>query len=362
MFRAWLDHDSNAHAAASHDTHVAVENARSKVAHLASVSPSEVVFVSGATEANNLAIQGLKNHLHAVGRRRVIVCAAEHASVLAAAEGLGNSFEVVRAPIERDGVIDLNALAAAATSATGIISVAAANHEIGTVQPIADIARMAAKCGAFFHSDLAQAAGKIPLELDGVHLASISAHKLYGPLGIGALLVRRPVRRLMQPLIRGGGQEGGLRSGTLAAPLCIAFGTACELAAAELSHQAAQLGKLRGRLLVGLQRRIEGMSVNGGLDNRLPGNLNIGFDGVDAEALVMRVRDSLAIATGSACDAHSLEPSHVLLALGLSREQAESSIRIGLGHSTTEEDIDRAIELVAAAVYELRAVRYRASA
>ncbi len=360
---AYDTYDVNPHAGsrASEDARQVIEGARTAVAGLLGAAPADVIFTSGATESNNLAVQGVAAHLLRQGRRKVIVSAAEHASVLSAAEALGPEFVVVQAPLRRTGEIDLEALERLATPDTGLISIAAANHEIGTLQPLAAIAAIAAGRGALFHSDLAQAFGKTALDLTGVHLASVTAHKLYGPLGVGALMARRPVRRILQPIVCGGGQEGGLRSGTLSAPLCVAFGAACDLAAAGYQEEEARLRGLRADLLARLEAQVE-LRVNGGLESRLAGNLNLRFPGVDAEALVMRLRDRVVVATGSACRTRALEPSHVLAALGLTLPEAESSIRIGLGRSTTNAEVVRAADAIAAAVTELRAVRQRARA
>ncbi len=355
---AWREADVNVHAVsqASETVRLQVEKARAEVASLLDAGPPDVVFTSGATEANNLAILGLAEHMRRSGRRQLVVSAGEHSSVRSAAESLRGEFEVRLAPLRPSGQVDLDALSALITAETGLVSVAAANHEIGAMQPLTQIAALARAHGALVHSDLAQAAGKIPLDLADVHLASVSAHKLYGPLGIGALIVRRSVRRLLRPLQHGGGQEGGLRPGTLPAPLCIAFGVACRIASRQLPTEAERMRALRNRLLGGLRAHTE-VEVNGALSDRLPGNLNLRFRGVDAEALVMRLSSDVIVATGSACNAHALEPSPVLLALGLTREEAESSIRIGLGRFTTTDEIDRAIMLIGAATTELRAVR-----
>lgn len=362
LLRSWDDFDLNVHAASSETALQAVEDARLQVAELLGVAPAEILFTSGATEANNLAILGLAEHLRRTGRRRIIVSAGEHPSVGETVGSLQPDFEVIVCPLLPSGEIDLVKLEALVTDETGLISIAAANHEIGTIQPLKAIADLAAARGALVHTDLAQAFGKIALDLTGVHLASVSAHKIYGPLGVGALMVRRPVRRVLRPLLHGGGQEGGLRPGTLPAPLCVAFGAACHRAR-ELFHSEGQrLTELRTRLIERVAEGFPAVRVNGRLDRRLPGNLNLCFPGVDAEALAMRLRDRVTVATGSACNARSLEPSHVLSAIGLSRADAESSIRIGLGRNTTAPDVDFAAEQIALAARELTAIRARAHA
>ena len=310
-----------------------------------------MVFVSGATEANNLAIRGISAHLAAKGRPRILVGAGEHPSVLAAADGVTGK-RVDRVPLLPDGSLNAMALDRMLDGTTGLVSVAAANHETGSVQAITSIAGRVASAGALLHSDLAQAAGKIPVDIGVVDLASVSAHKLGGPMGIGALVVRRRLRRHLAPLMLGGGQEGGLRAGTLPPALCVAFGVACRIAREEMAAEGRRVAALRD----GLQGRLAtagGMSVNGG-GERLPGNLNVSFEGVDGEALVMRVRDTVALSTGSACTSTSLEPSHVLEAIGVTGRRAEAAIRIGLGRSTTAEETAAAADAILDAVTALR--------
>jgi cysteine desulfurase len=353
LHRALETADVNVHATsvAAEKVKAAVSDARAQVAHLIGVGGGEIVFTSGATESNNLALMGLAADLRARGRTRVIVGAVEHPSVLAAAEAM-DGCEVIRAPVKPSGEIDLAAFEILLTQDTGLVSVAAANHEVGVLQPIADLGRMAQAVGALFHTDLAQSAGRLLIPLTNVDLASFSAHKLHGPLGIGALYVRRPIRRRIRPIIVGGEQEGGLRAGTLSAPLCLAFGAACELAATRRDGDAVRVAGLRNRLLARLQASVQ-LTLNGCPDRRLPNNLNLSFNGVDGEALVMHVRDRLMVATGSACTSRSLEPSHVLLAMGLTKANAESAIRIGLGRDTTEAEVDAAAGILVNAVGEL---------
>ncbi|MGH7027479.1 cysteine desulfurase family protein [Brevundimonas sp.] len=360
---AFAEFDVNPHSGslAAERARIAVEAARAEVAALVRVPPSSLIFTSGATEANNLVFAGLAAALQAAGRPRIIVSAIEHPSVLAAADRLGDQFDVQRAPVRRDGLIDLEALERLATPQTGLISVAAANHEIGVVQPLASIVTLARKCGAFFHTDAAQAAGKIALDLSEVDLASLSAHKLHGPFGIGALHARRPVQKQLQPLLVGGAQEKGLRSGTAPVPLCVAFGAAARLADQARQENALRVGALRDRLLKGLLA-IGDVTLNGDVQRRLPGNLNLCFAGVDAEALVMRLRADVVISTGSACTSASLEPSPVLQALGLERQVAETAVRLGLGRFTTQAEVETAIVRITKAVAELRAVGQRAVA
>ena len=361
MTKAYEEFDANPHATSMEGeaAREAITEARGEVAKLISARPNDIVFTSGATEANNLALLGIANHLEAEGRRTIVASAAEHPSVLRAADHLGaRGHDVRRVPLRHDGQLDLERLDALLDHTVGLVSVAAVNHEIGAVQPIAEIASRVRAVGALLHSDLAQAAGKVCLDATWFDLGSLSAHKLSGPTGIGALYVNRPLRREMRALQLGGGQEGGLRSGTLSAPLCVGFGVACSVARQAMSAEQPRVAKLRDRLLTGLIR-LGGIEVNGSLRRRLPGNLNVTIRGVDAEALVLRVRPQLSIATGSACTAQSLEPSHVLLALGLSREEAESAVRISLGRFTTEAEVDLAVDILAEAVEALRRVAGR---
>lgn len=359
LCRAFVSHDVNVHAGshAGEATRAAVEAARREVAELLNVDPSEIIFTSGATESNNLALVGLRTDSVERGRTQIVLGAGEHLSVLKAGTSL-EGFEVVLAPLQRDGAINLEELARLVTPRTALVSIAAANHETGVIQPVKEIGKLAHSAGALFHSDLAQAAGRIEVDMSEVDLASLSAHKLHGPMGIGALFARRAVRRRMHPLISGGSQEGGLRAGTLPAPLCIAFGLACKIAQQRRCGDAERLAALRGRLLVRLKAGAE-LKVNGRTVDRLPNNLNLSFEGVDGEALVMHVRDRLTIATGSACTSEALEPSHVLLAMGLSRSSAESAIRIGLGRDATEDDIDDGADILLAAVNDLLDLRRR---
>lgn len=350
---AFLMLDSNPHAthAAGLAAHAAVEAARHQVAMLIGAGPAEILFTSGATESNNLAILGLVERLAAVERPRVLVSEGEHPSVLAAAEATG--MKVDRIPLLSSGRIDLSALEELLSSGTGLVSIAMANHEIGTIQPMVEIAARVRAAGALLHSDLAQAAGKVAIDASLFDVASLSSHKLGGPVGVGALYIRRSVRRHLRPITHGGGQEGGLRPGTVPAPLCFAFGEACRIAREEMGEEAERVRRLRDDLLAQLAE-VGGVEVNGGLEERLPGNLNLSFAGVDAEALVLRLREAVAFATGSACTSASLEPSHVLAAIGIRGPRAEGAVRLSLGRSTTAEDVQRAAQIIAAGVKALR--------
>lgn len=352
--------DANPHSIHEHGTaaHQAVERARDEVASLIDCTPGELIFTSGATEANNLAIGGLSSYLRSVGRPRLLVGAGEHPSVLEAADHLSGGHSE-RVPLKSDGKVDLQALETMLGDNVGIVSVAAANHEIGTVQDIKAIAERVHRAGALLHSDLAQAGGWIRVRSDLLDVASLSSHKLGGPVGIGALYIRRRHRRHLAAQILGGGQEHGARSGTVSAPLCAAFGAACTFIAAERGEANERVAALRDRLLRHLHLA-GGLNVNGG-DDRLPGNLNISFDDVDGEALVLRLRNDVSASTGSACTSHSLEPSHVLLAIGLDDVRARGAIRLGLGKATTATEIDEAAEAIVAAVHALRSFARRAA-
>ncbi|ANT54817.1 cysteine desulfurase family protein [Mesorhizobium amorphae] len=361
MIRAFDEVDANPHSTHVHGTraHASVEMARAQIARLLGARPSEIVLTSGATEANNLALIGVADRLEELGRMHLIVSGLEHPSVLEAAGALTKrGFEVVVVAPASDGAIGMEAIAARITAQTGLVSVGWANHEIGTIQDISGISALARAHGALMHSDLAQAAGKVPVDVGALDLASISAHKMHGPIGAGALFVARRLRAKMKPHLVGGGQESGLRSGTVSAPMAVAFGTACELASDELANEAVRVAALRDRLLAQLSS-IPSIGVNGRLDRRLPGNLNLCIDGVDGEALVMSLREHLSISTGSACSAHSLEPSPVLLAIGLDKARAETAIRIGLGRFTTLQQVDEAAAFIASAVASLRSARNR---
>jgi cysteine desulfurase len=332
----------------------AIEQARVQVAALIGALPEEIVFTSGATEANNLAIRGVA--ARAGQRRHVVTCATEHPSVLETCRALRrDGLEVMELPVRSDGLIDLDQLRDALRADTALVSIMTANHEIGVLQPIGEIAAICQERGILLHTDAAQAAGGIALDVAalGVDLASISAHKLYGPKGIGALYVRRGVR--LAPLFAGGAQERGLRPGTLPTPLCVGFGAACALVQQELADEAARLRELRERLYQGLCVAMKDIRLNGAPEARLPGNLNVCLPGVDAEDLLAELPE-LALSTGAACASASQEPSPVLRALGLPDEDIQGSIRIGLGRTTTACEIGFAIErLAATAARRLRA-------
>lgn len=350
-------HASHAHGARAKE---AAETARTQVAALIGVRPSEIVFTSGATESNNLAIAGLAPHLRELNRSRILVGAGEHPSLLAAAQRSNCAVQCV--PLLPNGHHDLEALRGLlAQGGVGLVSLSAANYEVGTVADLGRIASLCRDAGALLHSDLSQAVGSVAVSAEALDLASFSAHKLYGPAGVGALYVRRSLRSKLVPQIVGGGQEGGLRAGTLPAALCVAFGAACELTRGELASEGERLSALRERMLESLLE-IPGALLNGARTSRLPGNINIGFEGVDAEALLVAVKDTISISSGSACTSSRLEPSHVLLAMGLGEEAAEQAVRIGLGRWTTDEEVQAATSEIERAVTSLRNTRWRTGA
>jgi cysteine desulfurase len=335
----------------------AVDAARMQVAALIGARAEEIVFTSGATEANNLAIRGIA--VCAGARRHLVTCATEHPCVLETCRVLRrDGFDVTELPVAPDGLIDLDQLRAALRPDTALVSIMAANHEIGVLQPIPASAGLCRERGIVLHTDAAQAAGQIPLDAValGVDLMSLSAHKLYGPTGIGALYVRRGLR--LAPLLAGGGQERGLRPGTLPTPLCVGFGKACALAQAELGANAERVRALRDRLYDGLREALPDVRRNGAARPRLPNNLNLCLPGIDAEDLLAELPE-LALATGAACASARQEPSPVLRALGLSDAAVQSSIRIGLGRTSTALEVEFALDRLVAAARRLRSERDR---
>lgn len=353
MLPFFTERFGNAHSAEhamGQDAEDAVEAARGQVAALMGAEPREVVFTSGATEANNIAIKGAARFAAGQGteRRRIVTVATEHKCVLdSVAELRGEGFDPVVLPVGGDGRLDPAALAAALAVPTVLVSVMAANNETGVLQDLPSLAAMAHAAGALFHTDAAQALGKVAFDVAGIDLASFSAHKLYGPKGVGALYVRRRPRARLQPLFSGGGQERGLRSGTLPTPLVVGFGEACRIAGDGMSAEAERLRHLRDRLLDGLRGRLPGLRVNGSLRHRLPGNLNITLP--HRRALeVMRAAPALCVSTGSACSSAELAPSYVLAAMGLDGAAAARSLRLGLGRFTSAADVDFAIGALSA--------------
>ena len=335
----------------------AVEKARAQVAKLIGADEKEVIFTSGATESNNLAIRGVAE-FYKDRKNHIVTTVTEHKCVLDTCRHLEQQgFEVTYLPVQKNGLIDLDVLRAAVTDKTVVVSIMAVNNEIGVIQPLAEIGKICREKKAFFHTDAAQAAGKIPLDVEAmsIDLMSISGHKIYGPKGIGALYVRRKPRVRLVPLIVGGGQERGFRSGTLPTPLCVGIGEAAEIAMKEMDAESKRLAKLQARMLKGLNAKLTDIHVNGDLEHRIPGNLNIGFAYVEGESLMMGIK-GLSVSSGSACTSASLEPSYVLRALGVEEDMAHTSLRIGLGRFTTEQEVDTAVEELVRHVNKLRAM------
>ena len=331
------------------ETAEAVEDAARNVAALIGADAGEIIFTSGATEANNLAIQGVARSSGRHGNH-IVTTAIEHKSVLNTALSLrksGITVDVI--PVDRRGLVDLAALKTTVTDATAMVSVMTASNEIGTVQPIAEIGAFCRERGIVFHTDAAQAAGKLPVDVAAlnVDLLSLSGHKFYGPKGIGALYVSRHCPVPLAPLIIGGVQQQGLRAGTVAPFLCAGLGEACRIAGAELSRERAHCEALRDSFWSILSSCLPNAAINGDMVHRLPHNLNIVFPGSDADALLASVRGEIAASTGSACNSGLIEPSYVLLALGLTLEEANSSIRFGFGRFTSMDDVVRATTLLA---------------
>jgi len=334
----------------------AVENARGQIARLINATPKEIIFTSGATESNNLAIKGAAEMYREKGNH-IITQVTEHKAVLDTCKRLEKyGFEVTYLPVEKDGRINLDDLRRAITPKTILISIMYANNEIGVVQPIAEIGKIAKEKGIFFHVDGVQAVGKIPVDVqkDNIDLLSVSAHKIYGPKGCGALYVRRRNPRVqLSAIIDGGGHERGMRSGTLNVPGIVGLGKACELCQNEMAQESEQLRRLRERLKEEIFSQLDEVYVNGSMIHRLPHNLNISFAFVEGESLLMGIND-VAVSSGSACTSATLEPSYVLKALGVGEDLAHTSIRFGLGRFNTEEEVDYVVSRVVETVRRLR--------
>jgi cysteine desulfurase len=340
------------------DAAEAVDRAREQVAQAIGAETKEIVFTSGATESNNLAIKGALPDLKKRGDH-IVSALSEHKAVLDPLKRLAREgWNVTLVPCDGTGQVSAEAVEAALTDRTVLVSVMAANNEVGTINPFAAIGRLCHARGILFHNDATQAVGKLAIDVkaDEIDLLSLSAHKLYGPKGIGALYVRRrnPQVRL-SPLFDGGGHERGFRSGTLPVPLIVGLGEACRIAVEERDADNARVLALRERLHQGLMDRIDGLRLNGHPTERLHGNLNLSFAAVEGEALMMAMRD-VAVSSGSACSSTNPEPSHVLLAMGLDEDMARASLRFGLGRFTSSEEIEFAIETVATAVERLRSM------
>jgi cysteine desulfurase len=332
----------------------AVEQARADVAALIKADPKEIVWTSGATESDNLAIKGVA-HFYQKKGKHIVTCKTEHKAVLDTCRQLEREgFEVTYLDPEPNGLLDLKKLEAVLRADTILVSIMHVNNEIGVIQDLADIGNLTRNRGILFHSDAAQSAGKVPIDIEAmkIDLLSLSAHKVYGPKGIGALYVRRKPRVRLEAQMHGGGHERGMRSGTLPTHQIVGMGEAFRIAKAEMANESERLRMLRDRLIAGFND-IEEVYINGDLQHRIAGNLNISFNFVEGESLIMALKD-LAVSSGSACTSASLEPSYVLRALGRNDELAHSSIRFTLGRFTTEEDVDYTIKLVKEKIGKLR--------
>ncbi|MEL7071112.1 MAG: IscS subfamily cysteine desulfurase [Cyanobacteria bacterium J06581_3] len=356
FFTEYFGNPSSLSHAYGWEAEAGVEKAREILAGAIAAEPSEIIFTSGATEANNLAIKGVAESYMSEGKH-IITVQTEHSAVLAPCrylESLG--FEVTYLPVQSDGLIDLQLLEQAFRPDTILVSVMAANNEIGVLQPIGEIGRMCGDRNVIFHTDAAQALGKIPLNVQTQHidLLSMTAHKLYGPKGIGALYVRRKNPRVqLAPQLHGGGQEKGVRSGTLYVPQIVGFGEATRIALGEMEREGKRIGGLRDRLWQQLSD-LPGVHLNGHLTQRLPNNLNISIEGVNGNSLLSAVRKELALSSGSACSSQKATPSHVITALGRTKSLAAATLRFGLGKNTGVADIDTAILVVSQAIAALR--------
>lgn len=339
------------------ETEAAVEKARQQVADLIGADEKEVIFTSGATESNNLALKGVAQ-FYKDKKNHIITVVTEHKCVLDSCRHLEQEgFDVTYLPVDEKGLVDLSQLEAAITDKTVLVSVMAVNNEIGVIQPIKEIGAICRKHNVFFHTDAAQAFGKIPLSVEemNIDLMSISGHKIYGPKGIGALYVRRRPRVRIKPLITGGGQERGMRSGTLPTPFVVGLGEAAAIAKREMQQDYAHVKRLSDKFYTAIVANVPDVFLNGHKEHRVPGNLNISFAYIEGESMIMAIKD-LAVSSGSACTSASLEPSYVLRALGVDEELAHTSIRFGIGRFTTDEEVDFAIDTVVKNINKLRAM------
>jgi cysteine desulfurase len=339
------------------ESEAAVDLAREEIARLIHASsPREIIFTSGATESDNLAIKGVAESYREKGNH-IITCVTEHKAVLDTCKVLEKrGFHVSYLPVDRNGTVNISRVRESITEKTILISIMAANNEIGTIEPVKEIGQLAREKGVLFHTDATQAVGKIPLNVEemGIDLLSLTAHKMYGPKGIGALYVRAAKPRVrLTPMIDGGGHERGMRSGTLNVPGIVGLGKTCEIASKDMAAEAARLTSLRERLKKRLVDQLEEIYVNGHPTERLPGNMNISFAYVEGESLLMALKD-IAVSTGSACTSASLEPSHVLRAIGVEEDLAHTSIRFGLGRFNNEEEVDYVVRRVVEEVRRLR--------
>jgi cysteine desulfurase len=333
----------------------AIEQARAQVASLINANPKEIIFTSGATESNNTAIRGVAS-FYKEKKNHIITLQTEHKCVVDVCRHLEQEgFGVTYLPVQKNGIVDLEVLRSAITDKTILVSVMAVNNEIGVIQPLKEIGKICREKGVFFHSDIAQAFGKIPIDVEecNIDLASISGHKIYGPKGVGALYVRKKPRVRLHPIINGGGQERGIRSGTLPTPLIVGLGKAAEIAKDRMEEDYTHIEKLADKFLGTLLKNVPELYLNGDRKERYPGNLNLSFAYIEGESMILAIKE-LAVSSGSACTSSSLEPSYVLKALGLDEEMAHTSIRFGIGRFTTEAEIDYALALIQSKVEHLR--------
>ena len=334
----------------------AVEVARKQIAHLIHADAKEIIFTSGATESDNLALQGVVEMYREKGNH-IITSSTEHRAVIDTAKYLEKKgIKVTFLPVDKAGMVSPDDVRNAITDQTILISIMMANNEIGTINPVAAIGKVAKEKGVLFHCDATQGVGKIPVNVQemGIDLMSFTAHKIYGPKGVGALYVRRKAPRVrLEAMMYGGGHERGMRSGTLAVPLIVGFGKACELCEQEMSTESVRMAKMRDRLQEGIMKGMDEVYLNGHPTERLPNNLNISFAYVEGEALLMGVKE-IALSSGSACTSATLEPSYVLRALGVGSDLAHSSIRFGLGRFNTDEEVEYTIDRMIQAVTHLR--------
>ena len=336
----------------------AIDEARTEVATLLSADPSEVLFTSGGTESDNIAIRGAAEALEATGRRHLIASSIEHEAVLNTLKALAKrGWRTTLLPVDQTGIVAPDALRAALADDTALVSVMHANNEIGTIQPIAELARIAHDRGALFHTDAVQSAAKLPVSVRslGVDMLSISAHKFYGPKGVGALWIRRGLRVL--PLLTGGRQERSRRAGTENVAGIVGMGVAARIARGKMADEGTRLSALRDRLEAEILAAVPGTAVNGAREPRVPNTTNVSFDRVEAESLLIALDlEGIAVSTGSACSSGTLEPSHVLKAMGFNAHRAQNSIRFSLGASSTDAEIDRVIAVLPKMVEKLRSL------
>ncbi len=361
MVPYYLEQFGNAHSR-NHlygwESEEAVETSRKYVASLINADNKEIIFTSGATEANNIAIKGIPL-FRKDKKSHIITTQIEHKCVLDSCRAIhsdnNEKIKITYLPVKEDGIIDLELLEKSITQDTCLISIMAVNNEIGVIQPLEEIGKLCRKYNIYFHTDASQAVGKIDIDVNkmNIDLLSLSGHKLYGPKGVGALYIRRKPRVRLTSIISGGGQERGIRSGTLATPLIVGLGEACKIAKEEMKEDNEYIKSLSDYMYNSIISKLTHVQLNGSKDNRYPGNLNLSFSCVEGESLLMALKD-IAVSSGSACTSASLEPSYVLRALGISEELAHTSLRFGIGKFTTKEEIDIAIDLIVENVNRLR--------